>query len=180
MKVQNQILINLEKTELDEATKWKHIAGPRYKHMDQKYESRITLKLFPMLKKYGINMLYKPIEDKPGSQLYLGRDENGKQVAIEFINKYEPGLDNREGKYDMFVKVTYNGHTEDAGVIDLSRKSHVEDAFSLITKTLKNLQSPSEDKEEKEELNNLDDKELNDLANFRSSLSEQEIIELGE
>ena len=87
MKVQNQILVNLEKTELDEATKWKHIAGPRYKHMDQKYESRITLKLFPMLKKYGINMLYKPIEDKPGSQLYLGRDENGKQVAIEFINK---------------------------------------------------------------------------------------------
>ena len=64
MKVQNQILANLEKSELDEATKWKHIAGPRYKHMDQKYESRITLKLFPMLKKYGINMLYKPIEDK--------------------------------------------------------------------------------------------------------------------
>ena len=178
MKVQNQILVNLEKSELDEATKWKHLAGPRYKHMDDKYEPKILFKLFPMLAKYGIKMLYKPIKDEPGYQIYLGSDENDNSITLEFINKYEPGLDNREGKYDMFVKVGYNYKTADAGVIDLSKKDHVEKAFELITMTLEDLMNENKEvyKDEKEEQE--DNPELDSLAKFKSSLSEQEIMEI--
>lgn len=180
MKAQNQILLNLQKSKaisLDEATKWKHIAGPKYKHMDQKYEQRIDIKLFPMLRKYGINLLNRPIEEGPGHMVFIGRDENDKQVVMEFINKYEPGLDNRLAKYDMFVKVSYNGKTENTGMIDLSKKDCVDQAFSLITMTLEDL-SKEENEEVKEEPKEEINQELEDLAKFKQGLSEQELLEI--
>ena len=177
MKLQTSILSNLRRQEsLYEYTKWKRLSGPRYKHMDEKYQKKIISKLFPMLRKYGINMLYRPIEDSPGSQLYVGRDSNGNRVSLEFINKYEPGLDNRVAKYDMFVKVGYKDEVVDGGVVDLNKKSHVEDAFSIITMTLENLgannnnEEPSEDKEDTTELDNL-------LA-FRDSLNEEDLLDI--
>ena len=86
MKVQNQILANLEKSELDEATKWKHIAGPRYKPMDEKYEMDIMTKLIPMLYKYGIRMSQRPIQDKPGKQVYIGYDKDyNRNKSIEYF-----------------------------------------------------------------------------------------------
>lgn len=178
MKAHNQILINLQKSKdnsLDEATKWKHIAGPRYKHMDQVYEQRIDTKLFPILRNYGINMLSKPIEEGPGNVIYIGRDENDKRVTLEFINRYEPGLQNRIAKYDMFVKVTYNGKTENTGIIDLSSKDYVDQAFSLITMTLEDLSNENKHVEKEPEEDN---QELEDLAKFKQGLSEQEILEI--
>lgn len=169
-------LEDFEDYELFEGTRWKHIAGPRYKHMDEKYERKIIKKLFPMLRQYGINMLERPIEDNPGNQLYIGRDENDRRVYIEFINKYEPGLNNREAKYDMFVKAGYDGQLHDAGVIDLFKKNHVEAAFELITMVLEDTSNNEEDQEEKKEPEV--NKELDDLANFKNSLSEQELLEI--
>lgn len=177
MKAHNEILSNLRESErLDEYTKWTHLAGPRYKHMDQKYQKDIQTKLFPLLKKYGINMILRPIEDTPGSQVYIGRDQKGNRVSLEFINKYEPGLDNRISKNDMFVKVGYDYNTTDGGVIDLSKKSNIEDAFSIITIALEELGAFNKD-ESKESSKEIDP-DVEELVKFKNSLTEQELKDI--
>ena len=181
MKVQNQILVNLEKSELDEATKWKHIAGPRYKFMDEKYEMNIMTKLIPMLYKYGIDIAQRPIQDKPGKQSYVGYDKDYNKIRFNFYNQHEDKLDNREGKYDMLVTIDYKENSVEAGVVDLRNKDYAEKAFEIITMTLEDLgfnldgskETPKEEQPKSE-----DDIELDNLASFKKSLSEQEILEI--
>ena len=180
MKVQNQILANLEKSELDEATKWKHIAGPRYKPMDEKYEMDIMTKLIPMLYKYGIRMSQRPIQDKPGKQVYIGYDKDYNRIRFSFYNQHEDKLENREGKYDMLVTIDYTDSSVEAGVVDLRNKDSVEKAFELITMTLEDLGYNVDGSEgtSKEQPKSEDDIELDNLASFKKSLSEQEILEI--
>ena len=63
-----------------------------------------------------------------------------------------------------------------AGVIDLKNESSIDAAFGIITQALENLgaigDNPAE--ESKEETNS----ELDDLANFKNSLNEQELLEI--
>lgn len=177
MKVQTSILSNLREQErLDEYTKWKRIAGPKYKNMDETYELDIMTKLVPMLNKYGIKMVQHPLVDKPGKQTYVGFDNDGNKIRFNFYNQHEDKLDNREGKYDMLVTIDYEGETVEAGVVDLKSKDGVENAFSLITMTLEDLgvNINNNAKEVNQETNT----ELDDLANFKASLSEQELLEL--
>lgn len=180
MKVQNQILVNLEKSKLEEITKWKHISGPRYKFMDDKYELNIMTKLIPMLHKYGITMVQRPVIDKPGKQVYNGYDSNHNRISFGFYNQHEDKLDNREGKYDMLVTIKYNGTETEAGVINLQDRDYIEEAFEIITMTLEDLGFKLDGQEEtnKEEPKSSEDLELDDLANFKNSLSEQELLEI--
>ena len=164
---------------MNEGTKWTSLTGKKYRYMDEFYMNEIITKLFPMLRQYGINMLNSPVKEGPGVAVYMGRDENDKQISLEFINKYEPGLKNREGENDMFVKASYGWTKRDVGMIDLSTEEGIEQAFSLITMTLEDITNEDIDDKEEEENNNDDyDQELEDLANFKSSLSEQELLRI--
>ena len=181
MRVHNKILENLRESlrePLDEENleEWTHIGGPRRKTMDNRqYQLKIMSKLIPMLNKYGIEMTLYPTVDEPGYQVYNGYIGNDR-IDFKFINSYKPTQNYREGKYDMTVKIYFRGKEETAGVIDLKNESSIDAAFGIITQALENLgaigDNPAE--ESKEETNS----ELDDLANFKNSLNEQELLEI--
>lgn len=167
-------------------TKWKHIYGPKYKYMDEKYEEQIMTKLIPMLRKYGLSMSQRPISDKPGSQKYIGRDAENESVGISFHSQHVDKENNRESKYDLLVKIYYKGNRVEAGVIDLNSPDTINKAFELITMTLEDLgvslegmekpktKDETKEPEERKEPNN----DLDDLLAFRNSLREQELLEI--
>jgi hypothetical protein len=143
--------------------------------MDDKYELNIMTKLIPMLNQYGLDFPRRPIQDKPGSQTYIGYDSDLNKIRLTFYNQHEDKLNNREGKYDMLVTIDYKGQSTEAGVVDLKSRNSLDEAFELITMTLEDL-GFNIDTKEKETSN--DSSELDDLANFKSSLSERELLEI--
>lgn len=181
MRVHNKILENLRESlrePLDEENleEWTHIGGPRRKTMDNRhYQLKIMSKLIPMLNKYGIEMTLYPTVDEPGYQVYNGYIGNDR-IDFKFINSYKPTQNYREGKYDMTVKIYFRGKEETAGVIDLKNESSIDAAFGIITQALENLGAIGDKpvEEPKEETNS----ELDDLANFKNSLNEQELLEI--
>ena len=76
----------------------------------------------------------------------------------------------------MTVKIYFRGKEETAGVIDLKNESSIDAAFGIITQALENLGAIGDKsvEEPKEETNS----ELDDLANFKNSLNEQELLEI--
>ena len=160
---------------LYEASQWKRLSGPKYKNMDEKYEKNIINKLIPMLHNYGLDMALYPTKSAPGYQNYAGYAEDGSRVDFKFISEYEPTRNNRNGKYDMTVKIHHKGNEEIAGVINLNNRDSVDEAFELITMTLENMGIIGNKQEEKPAEDN---SELDDLANFKKSLSEQELLEV--
>lgn len=177
MKAQNQILSNLKRQEqLDEWTKWKQIAGKREAPMDAKYEKNIINKLIPMLHNYGIEMSLYPSKDAPGYQVYNGYI-NDKRIDFVFINSYQRTENDRLHKYDMTVKIYYDGDEEIAGVVSLRNKNYVDDAFSMITMCMENMGIIG-NKEEKEKPDEETNQELEDLLKFKQGLSEQELLEI--
>jgi hypothetical protein len=180
MRVHNEILQNIRRDQLDKATQWKNLIGRKnYKFMDEKYEMKIMSKLIPLLHDYGIKMSQRPVTDEPGIQSYTGYDKDGERVSFRFYNRNSEKDKNREGKYDLLVKIYYRGKHETVGVVDLNSKDGVENAFSLITMTLENMGvNMGLDSDVKEETPQEDTSELDNLANFRKGLTEQELIEI--
>lgn len=177
MKAQNQILMNIRKQEqLKEWTRWKQIAGKREAPMDAKYQKDIINRLIPMLHHYGIEMSLYPSKDAPGYQVYNGYINN-KRIDFIFINSYQGTENDRLHKYDMTVKVCYDGEEEIAGVVSLRNRNYTNDAFSMITMCLENMGIIG-NKQEKEKPEEEVNQELEDLAKFKQGLSEQEILEI--
>lgn len=180
MRVQNQILSNLREEHLNEYTNWKHIGGPKRKFMDEKYMKNIINKLIPMLHQYGIEMSLYPSKDAPGYQNYMGYAPDKSRIDFKFISSFKPTSGDREGKYDMTVKIYHEGDEEIAGVITLGSRDEVEEAFEIITMTLENMGIIGDKPkgEETDKPKSKEDLELDDLAKFKSGLSEQEILEI--
>ena len=80
----------------------------------------------------------------------------------------------------MLVTIDYKDNSVEAGVVDLKNKDSVEKAFELITMTLEDLGYNVDGSEgtPKEQPKSEDDTELDNLASFKKSLSEQEILEI--
>lgn len=166
-----------EEFKMTEGTQWRHIAGPKQKYMDQGYQQAIMKKLNKLLSAYDIDMINKPIINKPHAQTYIGYDTDNNQIQIIFSSRHIDKMDYREGKNDMLVQIRYKDKLETAGVVDLSNKDNLDAAFQIITMTLENMGFKLEGQEDKKEENKLDP-EIENLRNFRDSLSESELIEI--
>lgn len=181
MKAHNEILNNLnvynkEIHNIEESLRWNRIYGKDRKTMDEAYERDIRNKLIPMLNNYQeLKMFSTPTIDEPGYQVYNGYTKDNDRIDFKFIEGYKPTMQNRNGKYDITVIITFEGQEEIAGVINLKKQDYVDEAFEIITMTLERMgiigeKQPEENKE--------DNSELDDLANFKKGLSEQELIEI--
>lgn len=174
MKVQNQILCNINKETLNERSSWKRITGPRVKSMDQKYQDQIIYKLIPVLKDYDIEINTRGYNKGPGSQTYMGFDSEGNRILFVFSNANIEMDPYEKKRWSMFVRIFYKGKAQDVGMIDLNNTDNINKAFSLITQTLEDMGFKLKGEEQKEEPE-AEDPDIASLLDYKNSLSESEL-----
>ena len=179
MRLHNQILDNLNKSNLAEGTIWKRISGPRVKSIDDKYEDLIRYKLIPALNDYDLDILDRPYGNSPGKQIYVGYDSDGNKVSFIFMNNYKDMVDGEKKKWTLFLKILYKGKVEDVGMIDLDSVDNLNRSFSLITQTLEDMGFNLKDGKSKEEDKpEVEDPDITNLIDYKNSLSESAFKEI--
>lgn len=179
MKVQNQILINLNKEPLEERSSWKRISGPRVKYMDEKYQDLLKYKLIPILNAYDIDISDRAYDQGPGKQTYMGYDKDGNRILFVFNNanvKMDP-YDTK--RWTMFLTILYKGKAVDVGMIDLKNTDDLNRSFSLITQNLEDMGFKLEGEEDlPKDTEEENDSDIKTLIDYKNSLSESERKEL--
>ena len=155
-------------------SEWKRIGGPRRRFMDEGYSNLIEKKLIPMLNAYKSDLSVNtyPSSKKPGVYMYRGT-YGEKPFKLYFYNANTDSEGVEEGNFSMLVKLLTDDNFIDVGVVDLTNQDGLEDAFSLITRSLDDT-GITKDKESTKEEPEEDDEDVKTLLAFREENKDKE------
>lgn len=178
MRIQNEILTNLNKSDLLERSIWKRITGPKVRYMDEKYQDQIVRKLIPILNAYDIDISDRAYNKGPGKQTYVGFDSEGNRILFVFTNNNVNMEDDEKKKWTLFLRIFYLDKVEDVGMLDLDNTDNINKAFALITQTLEDMGFKLKEETKEEDKEEVEDPDIATLRDFKNSLSESELQEI--